>query len=71
MPIYPNDAKYYAGIIYKGLHLNYKRKTPNALYKANVAHVQNLKHVAHVQNLKQVQITKSARCYQNLVCYDL
>ena len=25
MPIYPNDAKYYAGIIYKGLHLKYKR----------------------------------------------
>ena len=25
MPIYPNDAKYYAGLIYKGLHLKYKR----------------------------------------------
>ena len=25
MPIHPNDAKYYAGIIYKGLHLDYKR----------------------------------------------
>ena len=25
MLIYPNDAKYYAGIIYKGLHLKYKR----------------------------------------------
>ena len=25
MPIYPNDANYYAVLIYKGLHLKYKR----------------------------------------------
>ena len=36
MPIYPNDAKYYAGIIYKGLSTSVKPLIPcirqNALF---------------------------------------